>query len=367
MASGYAKLTVTSGAAVVAYASVIDNGTNDPTTIPMKRGLGSGVVDPLGSATWIYTSVLGQLGGKLPTLDTMVSNVLSTGWAWPGPLANQLVAQDPTHRSALSNGVKFDYGSGAMVRNSWVSGSATMTYSNLNITSNSLSANYTVSAPNLMINGAKQPITSITGTVSATQSTTSGGTALEEGLSRVVSSVSQLFGVVPLGTKTIADLSINGTGSSPTATEAGSVHFDTSVCRNLPVSGSIVRTIGSDRYVFNFTNKCDSSFGYSANPPALSCNAGTQVAGGDTPDSRFFEMGRTSATFRFDYETYSQEDQIQILYQGGVIFDSTCIGTNGTVTAHPSFSGSSSVIQVNVTPNCRGGSGTAWNYQVYCP
>jgi hypothetical protein len=366
MASGYAKLTVTSGSAVVAYASVIDNVTGDPTTIPMKRGIGSGVIDPLASATWIYTGVLGQLGVKVPTLDTIVSSVVSSG---PGPLTSQLIAPDPVHRIPLSNGVRFDYGAGTMVRSAWVTGSATVTYSNANNTSNGFSANYAIStSSDFAVNGAKYPITSITGTVSATQSTTSGGTALEEGVSRVFAGVSRLFGMVPSGTKTVADLTVNGTGSNPAATESGGVHFDTSVCRNYPVSGSIIRTIGSDRYVFNFTNKCDSSFGYAANPPALSCNAGQQVAGGDTPDSRFFEMGRTSATFRFDYDTQSIPDRIQILYQGAVIFDSTCLGTNGTITAHPSFSGSSSLIQVNVTPNCSGGtSGTAWSYQVYCP
>ena len=363
MASGYAKLTVTSGSAVVAYASVIDNVTGDPTTIPMKRGIGSGVIDPLASATWIYTSVLGQLGVKVPTLDTIVSSVVSSG---PGPLTSQLIAPDPVHRIPLSNGVKFDYGSGAMVRNSWVTGSATVTYSNANNTSTGFSANYAIStSSDFAVNGAKYPITSITGTVSATQSATSGGTALEEGVSRVFAGVSRLFGIVPSGTKTVADLTVNGTGSSPAATESGSVHFDTSVCRNLPVSGSIVRTIGSDRYVFNFTNKCDGSFGYAANPPALSCNAGQQIQGGDTPDSRFFEMGHTSATFRFDYNTYSVEDRIQILYQGKVIFDTGCVGESKTVQV--SYSGSSSVIQVNVTPNCAGGTSTVWDYQVYCP
>ena len=37
MARGYAKVTVTSGAGVFAVASLIDNATNDPTTIPMLR------------------------------------------------------------------------------------------------------------------------------------------------------------------------------------------------------------------------------------------------------------------------------------------------------------------------------------------
>ncbi len=35
--TGYATVSVTSGSGIVAYASVIDNGSGDPTTIPMKR------------------------------------------------------------------------------------------------------------------------------------------------------------------------------------------------------------------------------------------------------------------------------------------------------------------------------------------
>jgi hypothetical protein len=41
IASGYAVISVLSGQDVYAYASVVDNGTDDPTTVPMKRGPGS--------------------------------------------------------------------------------------------------------------------------------------------------------------------------------------------------------------------------------------------------------------------------------------------------------------------------------------
>ena len=105
--------------------------------------------------------------------------------------------------------------------------------------------------------------------------------------------------------------------------------------------------------------------GSGTNPPAQSCNAGQQVAGADTPDSRSFEMGKTSATFQFDYDTYSQQDRIQVYYQGSPIYDTGCVGKSDTV--HLSFSGQSTVIQVVVTPNCAGGSGTSWNYTVHCP
>jgi hypothetical protein len=33
---GYATVTVESGGGIIVYASVVDNTTNDPTTVPMK-------------------------------------------------------------------------------------------------------------------------------------------------------------------------------------------------------------------------------------------------------------------------------------------------------------------------------------------
>jgi hypothetical protein len=50
MARGYAKVTVTSGSGVIAYAALMDNTTNDPTTIPMLRAdSGTTVWLPVGS------------------------------------------------------------------------------------------------------------------------------------------------------------------------------------------------------------------------------------------------------------------------------------------------------------------------------
>jgi hypothetical protein len=274
-------------------------------------------------------------------------------------LINQVAAVDPTHRIPLPDGIRLDYGTGALIRGSTVTGSVTITYSNGTLTSTGFSANVAVSiSPDFAINGAKYPLTSASGTVSASQST-SGASAAGFGV-----------GLLDIGTQavttTVADIAMTGSGSNPPATLTGSAHFDTSVCPNYPISGTIDRTIGSDRFVITFDNKCNSSFTFTSNPATLSCNAGQQVAGGDTPDSRSFEMGRTSATFQFDYDTFSIPDQIQVVYEGRVIFDTSCVGASGTV--YPSYSGSTSVIQVNVTPNCSGGtSGTAWQYQVHCP
>jgi pimeloyl-ACP methyl ester carboxylesterase len=91
----------------------------------------------------------------------------------------------------------------------------------------------------------------------------------------------------------------------------------------------------------------------------------TQVQGGDTPETRNIDMGRTSGTFNFTYDTYTQPDRMVVLYQGAVLFDTGCVGQSGSVDL--TYSGTSTTITVQVTPNCAGGSGTLWTFTVYCP
>ena len=83
------------------------------------------------------------------------------------------------------------------------------------------------------------------------------------------------------------------------------------------------------------------------------------------PDTRTIELGKPAGTFNFTYETYAQEDEIIVRYQGVTLFDTGCVGANGTRSL--SYSGTSTSITVQVIPNCKGGSGTAWNYSVSCP
>ncbi|MEN6318688.1 MAG: hypothetical protein ABFD82_08040 [Syntrophaceae bacterium] len=92
----------------------------------------------------------------------------------------------------------------------------------------------------------------------------------------------------------------------------------------------------------------------------------TQVAGGDTPDTRYIQLGKASGTVNFSYETYSIKDQIIVSYNGKVLFDTGCVGASDTVTF--SYAGSSTFVTVQVIPNCAGGTtGTAWTYTVNCP
>lgn len=97
---------------------------------------------------------------------------------------------------------------------------------------------------------------------------------------------------------------------------------------------------------------------------AAACNS-QQVAGQDAPEVRTIELGQTSGSFVFQFETFSQEDRLVVVYEGSPLFDTGCVGASGSRTL--TYSGSSSRVTVAVQPNCAGGSGTAWNFTVNCP
>jgi hypothetical protein len=91
----------------------------------------------------------------------------------------------------------------------------------------------------------------------------------------------------------------------------------------------------------------------------------TQVAGGDAADTRYIQLGSTSGTFSFQYQTFTFKDQIRVVYEGKVLFDTGCVGASNTVSI--SYAGSASIVTVEVIPNCSGGTGTEWNYTLSCP
>lgn len=89
------------------------------------------------------------------------------------------------------------------------------------------------------------------------------------------------------------------------------------------------------------------------------------MAGEDTPETRVIELGKACGSFQFYWATYSQQDRMVVTYEGKVLFDSGCVGSSGTETLN--YCGSDTSITVDVSPNCAGGSGTAWDFTVYCP
>lgn len=101
----------------------------------------------------------------------------------------------------------------------------------------------------------------------------------------------------------------------------------------------------------------------SQEPAAEPCNAQI-IPGGDAAETRRVGLGRFSGRFDFSYNTFSQEDRMIVRYEGSTLFDTGCVGASGTRTL--SFSGRSSIVEVEVIPNCAGGFGTAWEFSVSC-
>lgn len=99
-------------------------------------------------------------------------------------------------------------------------------------------------------------------------------------------------------------------------------------------------------------------------PGPWQCNTTVQQ-GGDTPETHTIEMGAASGTFDFYYETYSIRDQILVTYEGTVLYDTGCVGEDDTVSL--TYSGTSTLITVQVIPNCAGTTGTLWDFRISCP
>ena len=90
------------------------------------------------------------------------------------------------------------------------------------------------------------------------------------------------------------------------------------------------------------------------------------IPGGNTPETRRVGLGRFSGRFDFLYDTQSVEDRMIVRYEGSTLFDTGCVGTGGTLTRTLSFSGRSSIVEVEVIPNCAGGFRTGWSFSVSC-
>ena len=96
------------------------------------------------------------------------------------------------------------------------------------------------------------------------------------------------------------------------------------------------------------------------------CNS-QQIAGGNAPETRSVEMGVRSGTFVFSYDTQQIPDRMVVSHAGQTLFDTGCVGTNGTRSQTLSYSGTTTSVSVAVTPNCLRAGSTAWSFTVSCP
>lgn len=111
----------------------------------------------------------------------------------------------------------------------------------------------------------------------------------------------------------------------------------------------------------------------------LACSE-TAEAGGNFGLDVPVELGKTSGTSTLTLKTFTVPDRLRLYYEGSQIVDTDCIGTgNATVSdaiwtcvagecqRQVSYSGDSTTINVEVSPNCSGTDDTAWEFSLSCP
>ncbi|MFC9435026.1 hypothetical protein [Nocardia sp. NPDC057030] len=102
-------------------------------------------------------------------------------------------------------------------------------------------------------------------------------------------------------------------------------------------------------------------------PPTQQCNQSTQ-AGGAGVTNTMHQLGRPGPTsFVLSYETFNIPDQIEVFYQGALVYTTGYVGDDineGTGSAVVNIPpGTATAVLVRVT----GPGGTDWNYTVHCP
>jgi len=91
-------------------------------------------------------------------------------------------------------------------------------------------------------------------------------------------------------------------------------------------------------------------------------------SGGDIAETRTIDLGRSSGTFLFSYETsVDTPDRMLVSYQGSPLFDTGCVAL-GSARAQPlTYAGTATTVTIQVMPNCSGGSRSSWFFKVSCP
>ncbi|HSO23532.1 MAG TPA: hypothetical protein VLT81_11515, partial [Chondromyces sp.] len=235
---GYILFTTQStGGRFLAYATVVDNETGDSVFIPAISVLGQ---EPAAINTLVATQAafenLGGLGtGQLPSIEQVAADLQSYGIE---QVVGAAIAQlPPGIVTQIPDGVRVDFGSHMVMANGQIlSGSLDATYSNVVISATEISFDFSGEQQAMLWNGGYAEIDGLSGRVDA--DVRSGG-----GVSGDISIAS-----FNRATKT------NG------VTVIGSAHFDTDVCPNYPISGSLTVSKDGEDYTIEFNDACDGTF-----------------------------------------------------------------------------------------------------------
>ncbi len=240
---GYIVITSSSaGARFLAYATVIDNRTADSIFIPAISVLASEPTPasfiPAAEAAFAGIGLLGQ--GNLPNIETLVAGVQTLGMQ--GFIASMAALMPPGSLTPIANGWRADLGSHFVLRTGdIVAGSITGTYVNLVNEPGQLSYDYEITGENVLWNGQYAEIGGATGEVDLT---------IDSG-SHVTGGVTmQSFAMAPK----------NGGKIMSVVSVTGSAEFNTAICPNYPISGSVTFTRNGESQTISFTNSCDGTF-----------------------------------------------------------------------------------------------------------
>jgi len=240
---GYIILTSsTADARYLAYATTVDNRTGDSIYIPAASILAA---EPTAAAfipaAEAFFAVMGEFGqGELPSIETAVSAIQTLGM--DGFIASVAAMLPAGTLTPLANGWRADLGSHFVApTGDLLAGSITGTHTNLINQPGELSYDYEIIGENVLWNGQFAEIGGATGRVDLTIDSSShvrGGVTMES------------FAHPPEDDlKLFADVTVTG-----------SAEFDTSICPNYPISGSVTITKDGDSQTITFTNSCDGTF-----------------------------------------------------------------------------------------------------------
>ena len=101
-------------------------------------------------------------------------------------------------------------------------------------------------------------------------------------------------------------------------------------------------------------------------PPRASCKSIVN-SGGDVGDTIPIDVSGTTGTIDFQFDTAGQPDRMVVFVDRQVAYDSGCLGTNGYRSRGIPLPPGAMTLTVRIEPNCRGGSGTWWQFKLVCP
>ncbi len=133
------------------------------------------------------------------------------------------------------------------------------------------------------------------------------------------------------------------------------------ICQGPPLTTTTTSTTTTSTTTSSTTTTSTSTT--TSGPPPTQCNTST-LSGGEGTTVTVHELGQTSGTFNFSYNTYSVPDEIVIRYEGNIVYQTGGPVSVTGVTVPVSFGpGASTTVTVTVI----GPAGTVWDYIVNCP